>query len=99
MLIQSQLVSSDNSLRLYNLISSTLALPNLDDFYHLSYPSVTNLVNSSSHNVLLAFVDWVETDNAPNELIGSAPGTGAQRVHCRYPQKTIFNGKSFECQI
>ncbi|KAF8580535.1 tannase and feruloyl esterase [Ramaria rubella] len=115
---QDQLVSSDNSLRLYNLISSTLALPNLDDFYRLflipgmghclggpgawaigQNGSVTNLVNSSSHNVLLALVDWVETDNAPNELIGSAPGTGVQRVHCRYPQKSIFNGKSFECQI
>jgi len=112
-----QLISSDNSLRFYNLISSTLSLPSLDDFYRLFLipgmdhcsggpgawafgqgGSVSNVVNASSHNALLALVDWVEGDEAPDEIIGSVPGNGTARAHCRYPQRSIFNGTAFACQ-
>ncbi|KAF8518083.1 tannase and feruloyl esterase-domain-containing protein [Gautieria morchelliformis] len=117
---QDQLIASDNSLRYYNLISSTLALPNLDDFYRLflipgmdhcqggpgawafgQAGNPSNLVNTSSHNILLALVDWVENDEAPKEIIGSVPGVGAQaqRAHCRYPQRSIFNGSVFRCEM
>ena len=58
----------------------------------------SNLVNSSSHNALLALVDWVEEDDAPQEIIGTTPGTNVQRAHCRYPQRSVFNGKSFQCE-
>jgi hypothetical protein len=113
-----QLISSDNSLRFYNLISSTLHLPNLDDFYRLFLipgmghcsggpgawafgqgGRVSNVVNASSHNVLLALVDWVEKDTVPDHIIGSIPGNGKERTHCRYPQRSIFNGKTFVCQV
>ncbi|KAF8510909.1 tannase and feruloyl esterase [Gautieria morchelliformis] len=90
---QDQLISSDNSLRYYNHISSTLSLPNLDDFYRLFLipgmdhcsggpgawafgqgGSASNVVNATSHNILLAMVDWVEKGEAPDEMIGSVPG-------------------------
>ncbi|GLB45545.1 putative tannase and feruloyl esterase [Lyophyllum shimeji] len=38
----------------------------------------TNAVNASSHNVLLAMVDWVEGGNAPDTIIGTATD-GTQR--------------------
>jgi len=59
---------------------------------------VSNLVNDSSHNALLALVDWVESEEAPDEIIGSVPGNGTERAHCRYPQRSVFNGTVFVCQ-
>ncbi|KAG6864763.1 hypothetical protein C0991_007289 [Blastosporella zonata] len=112
-----QLIGSGNSKRMYNLISQTLAMPSLDDFYRLFLipgmnhcgggPGATafgqgglesNVVNTSSHNVLLAIVDWVEKGVGPDNVIGT--GTAGQtRVHCRYPQRSVWNGASFVCEL
>jgi hypothetical protein len=47
---------------------------------------LTNAVNDTSHNVLLAaaLVDWVENSVAPDTIIGISQD-GAARTHCRYP--------------
>jgi len=116
---QDQLIPSDNSLRFYNLISSTLSLPSLDSFYRLFLiPGMdhcsggpgawafgqggisSNIVNASSHNALLALVDWVEGNKAPDVMVGSVPGTSpnVERTHCRYPARSVFDGKEFVCQ-
>ncbi|KAG6877612.1 hypothetical protein C0993_005616 [Termitomyces sp. T159_Od127] len=57
----------------------------------------TNKVNASTHNVLLAMVDWVEGDMPPDSVIGVSDD-GKQRIHCRYPQRSVWNGKSWMCQ-
>ncbi|KLO15223.1 tannase and feruloyl esterase [Schizopora paradoxa] len=56
-------------------------------------------VNDTAHDILLALVDWVENDNinAPNSIIGINPESGKERKHCRYPHRSVFNGRSFEC--
>ncbi|KAJ7202625.1 tannase and feruloyl esterase [Mycena pura] len=56
----------------------------------------SNLVNSSSHNILLALVDWVEGGKAPATIIGSALD-GSERTHCRYPMRSVFDGAEFVC--
>ncbi|KAJ6522369.1 tannase and feruloyl esterase [Mycena vulgaris] len=110
------LISSTNSKRVYDLISHTLRLPSLDDFYRLFLiPGMShcggglgapafgqgtspdsNVVNASSHNILLALVDWVEGGVAPGTIIGSG-ANGTVRTHCRYPMRSVFNGKTFVC--
>jgi feruloyl esterase len=60
------------------------------------YGSWTNLANVSSHNILLSLVDWVEGGVAPDTIVGTA-SNGATRVHCRYPRKSLWNGRSFVC--
>jgi len=57
---------------------------------------VTDVVNASSHNVLLAMVDWVEGGVTPDTIIGTGLN-GAQRTHCRYPQRSVWNGTAFGC--
>jgi len=61
--------------------------------------SISNVVNTSSHNVLLSLVEWVEggEGEGPDVIVGSVPKTKAERVHCRYPRRSIFNGESFQC--
>ncbi|KAJ7132682.1 tannase and feruloyl esterase [Mycena filopes] len=99
---------------LYDLISHTLSLPLLDEFYRLflipgmghcsggvgptsfGQSNHLNLVNTSSHNILLAMVDWVEGGVAPQTIIGSDT-SGATRTHCRYPMRSVFNGTVFLC--
>ncbi len=56
-------------------------------------------VNDTAHNILLALVDWVETDNinAPETIIGTNPESGAEREHCRYPRRSVYDGASFKC--
>lgn len=54
-------------------------------------------VNDTAHNILLALVDWVENGNAPESIIGTNPESGAEREHCRYPHRSVYNGTSFEC--
>ncbi|KAJ6490683.1 tannase and feruloyl esterase [Mycena vitilis] len=108
------LISPTNSKRVYDLISHTLSLPRLDDFYRLflipgmghcvgglGAPSFgqrdgQNVVNASSHNILLALVDWVERGIAPETIIGS--GANTTRTHCRYPMRSVFNGTVFVCE-
>ncbi|KAJ7739812.1 tannase and feruloyl esterase [Mycena metata] len=108
------LISSTNSKRVYDLISHTLSLPVLDDFYRLflipgmghcsgglgptsfGQSDGLNLVNTSSHNILLAMVDWVEGGIAPDTIIGSGTN-GSTRTHCRYPMRSVFNGTVFVC--
>jgi feruloyl esterase len=113
-----QLISSTNSKRVYDLISHTLSLPLLDDFYRLFLipgmghcfgglgptsfgqgpAAALNVVNASSHNILLALVDWVEGGVAPATIIGSeASGNGTERTHCRYPMRSVFDGTVFVC--
>ncbi|KAG6853873.1 hypothetical protein C0991_000480 [Blastosporella zonata] len=58
---------------------------------------VSNVVNASTHNVLLAVVDWVETGVPPDTVVGTADD-GTQREHCRYPQRSVWNGEAFVCQ-
>ncbi|KAJ7750795.1 tannase and feruloyl esterase [Mycena metata] len=108
------IISPTNSKRVYDLISHTLSLPSLDDFYRLfMIPGMghcfggvgptsfgqaegLNLVNTSSHNILLAMVDWVEGGIAPDTIIGSDTN-GSTRTHCRYPMRSVFNGTVFVC--
>jgi feruloyl esterase len=52
----------------------------------------TNAINDTSHNILLALVDWVESEgrNAPENIIGvdiENPDR-PQRTHCRYPYRS-----------
>ncbi|KAJ7249407.1 tannase and feruloyl esterase [Mycena rebaudengoi] len=107
------LISSTNSKRVYDLISKTLKLPTLDDFYRLFFiPGMghcvgglgptsfgqagPSAVNASSHNILLALVDWVEGGAAPPTIIGSGMNN-TTRTHCRYPMRSVFNGSEFIC--
>ncbi|KAJ7804843.1 tannase and feruloyl esterase [Mycena olivaceomarginata] len=57
----------------------------------------TNAVNTSAHNVLLALVDWVEGGVAPETITGTARD-GTTRVHCRYPQRSIWDGSEYVCE-
>ncbi|KAJ7848318.1 tannase and feruloyl esterase [Mycena leptocephala] len=112
------LLSPTNSKRMYDLISRTLSLPLLDDFYRLflipgmghcgnglganSFGQgilgfgINGIANSSSHNILLALVDWVEGDVAPDTIVGTA-ADGSVRTHCRYPQRSVWNGTVWGC--
>ncbi|KAH0581486.1 hypothetical protein H2248_011202 [Termitomyces sp. 'cryptogamus'] len=58
---------------------------------------VSNVVSASSNNVLLAIVDWVEGGVAPDVIIGTSTD-GQTRTHCRYPQRSVFNGSTFICE-
>ncbi|KAJ7803528.1 hypothetical protein B0H14DRAFT_3487240 [Mycena olivaceomarginata] len=71
-------IASGNSKRVYDLISRHF-LPPLPAW--AIAPSVqvppkfqcaSNAVNTSSHNILLALVDWVEGGDAPDTIIGTA---------------------------
>ncbi|KAJ7727779.1 tannase and feruloyl esterase [Mycena metata] len=57
----------------------------------------SNAVNTSSHNILLALVDWVEGDVAPDTIVGTEEQGGATRMHCRYPMQSVWNGEVFAC--
>ncbi|KAJ7624950.1 tannase and feruloyl esterase [Roridomyces roridus] len=59
-------------------------------------------VNASSHNILLALVDWVEGGVAPANITGTATGKGKEeRVHCRYPMRSVWDAeeKVFGCVV
>ncbi|KAG6845487.1 hypothetical protein H0H87_008384 [Tephrocybe sp. NHM501043] len=58
----------------------------------------SNVMNTSSHNVLLAMVDWVEGGAAPDVIVGTGR-VGQTRVHCRYPQRSVWDGNSFVCNV
>jgi feruloyl esterase len=59
---------------------------------------LSNAVNDTSHNVLLALVDWVENGVAPDTIIGISQN-GTARTHCRYPSyESRWNGTDWTCQ-
>ncbi|KAJ7148086.1 tannase and feruloyl esterase [Mycena crocata] len=45
-------------------------------------------VNASSHNILLALVDWVESGKAPSSITSSG-ANGTERMHCLYPMRSV----------
>ncbi|KAJ7755306.1 tannase and feruloyl esterase [Mycena maculata] len=57
----------------------------------------TTTKNLSSHNILLALVDWVEGGVAPDTIVGTAPD-GKERTHCRYPMRSVWDGENFGCE-
>ncbi|KAF7300107.1 Carboxylic ester hydrolase [Mycena kentingensis (nom. inval.)] len=59
--------------------------------------TTSNIVNTSSHNVLLAIVDWVENGLAPATIIGSTTNGSAERTFCRYPMQSVWDGTKFVC--
>ncbi|KAJ7848597.1 tannase and feruloyl esterase [Mycena olivaceomarginata] len=110
------IIASGHSKHIYDLISRTLAMPSLDEFYRLFLvPGMEHCAqgpgawafgqrggthgarNESSHNLLLALVDWVEGGIAPDTITGTA-ADGATRVHCRYPMRSVWNGTAFGCE-
>ncbi|KAF9692124.1 hypothetical protein EKO04_009936 [Ascochyta lentis] len=62
-------------------------------------------------NILMAIVDWVEKNNAPETIVGTkyvndtiSLGVKFQRAHCKYPKRNQYKGKgdpnvieSWEC--
>ncbi|KAJ7857345.1 tannase and feruloyl esterase-domain-containing protein [Mycena olivaceomarginata] len=64
------------------------------------FQRASNAVNTSSHNILLALVDWVEGGVALDTIIGTADNE-ATRAHCRYPERSVWNvGKmKFKCEV
>ncbi|CAK5272441.1 unnamed protein product [Mycena citricolor] len=58
--------------------------------------TVTTAVNASSHNILLALVDWVENGNAPDEIVGTSHDGQAERIHCRYPLRSVRDAEQTE---
>ncbi|KAI4685345.1 uncharacterized protein J4E84_006072 [Alternaria hordeiaustralica] len=123
-------ISSDNSARYYEHVTSTMGLSSeeLDEFYRYFLVSGTGHcgggegahaigqsvgeVNGyeTSHNVLMALVDWVENGNAPETLIGTkfvndtvALGVEFERAHCKFPKVNQYKGgnpdviESWEC--
>ncbi|KAH7357587.1 feruloyl esterase-like protein B [Pyrenochaeta sp. MPI-SDFR-AT-0127] len=125
------IISSDNSPRYYEHVSSTMGLSpaELDSFYryflisgmgHCSGGDGAHAVGQAttetnsydpSENVLMAIVDWVENENAPETIIGThwvnntkSLGVDFQRAHCKYPKRNQYKGEgnpdiieSWEC--
>lgn len=125
------IISSENSPRYYEHVSSTMGLSSdeLDEFYRYFTISGTGHcrggdgahaigqgpgeVNSydPSENVLMAMVDWVENNNAPETIIGTkyvndtqSLGIKFQRAHCKFPKRNQYKGEgdpnlvgSWEC--
>lgn len=54
--------------------------------------------NDPSQNILLALVEWVEHGVAPDTITGLSKDGKEQRVHCRYPQKSIWDGSKYVCK-
>lgn len=59
--------------------------------------SSSNVINDTDHNILLALVDWVERDVAPEHVIG-LDNRLLERKHCRYPSKSLWNGQEWICK-
>ncbi|KAJ7207190.1 tannase and feruloyl esterase [Mycena pura] len=57
----------------------------------------TNAVNQSSHNILLALVDWVEGGVELDTITGTTTDGAHTRVHCRYPATSVWDGSAFVC--
>ncbi|THH03328.1 hypothetical protein EW145_g6342 [Phellinidium pouzarii] len=50
-----------------------------------------------TNNVLLSLVDWVERGLAPDTITGVSDDGKSTRVHCRYPQKSVWDGGEYIC--
>ena len=48
-------------------------------------------------NILLALVDWVERGRAPATITGQSEDGKNMRVHCRYPQRSVWDGTEYIC--
>ena len=48
-------------------------------------------------NLLLTLVEWVENDRAPDHIVGVTDDGKTTREHCRYPQRSIWNGNHWNC--
>ncbi|THH04067.1 hypothetical protein EW145_g5797 [Phellinidium pouzarii] len=55
------------------------------------------LLVHKADNVLLSLVDWVEHGNAPDTITGVSDDGTSLRVHCRYPQRSWWNGSEYTC--
>ncbi|KAJ6502270.1 tannase and feruloyl esterase [Mycena sanguinolenta] len=65
--------------------------------YKFGQLGATNAHNASSHNALLALVDWVEGGVGPENIIGTSVD-GKEREHCRYPMRSVWDGEKFGCE-
>jgi hypothetical protein len=57
---------------------------------------MSNKINDTKHNLLLAMVDWVEGGNAPASIIG-ADDDLEERRHCLYPQRSVWSDTEWIC--
>jgi len=56
----------------------------------------SNIINDTDHNVLLSLVNWVENGVAPDNITG-IDSRLLDRVHCRYPHKSMWDGNKWTC--
>jgi len=94
-----QMPTLDSFYRLFTIpgMSHCLGGPGAWQFGQ-SGTDISGLANDTSHNILLALVDWVENDRAPAGIVGTkfvnddvAEGVDSQRLHCPYPSKSVLN--------
>lgn len=64
---------------------------------------VADTIKSSSSgkkqpdNILLTLVEWVERGRAPETIVGQSRDGKSMREHCRYPQRSVWDGSDFIC--
>lgn len=63
--------------------------------------SVPGFLNDTRYDALAALMDWVENDNAVDQIIATAwsltsPTVSRQRPICPYPQQATYNGSGDE---
>jgi hypothetical protein len=59
--------------------------------------SVSN--NTHASNVLDDIVAWVEHGIAPSVVYGGSLDGKTVRAHCRYPQRSVWNGREWICVV
>lgn len=55
--------------------------------------------SSGASNILLDLVNWVEHGKAPDVVTGASKDGTVLRDHCRYPQKSKWDGKVWVCVV
>lgn len=71
-------------------------------FGHLAgtIPIATNVSGQRQpNNILLDLVNWVEQGHAPDTIFGQSEDGASIRVHCRYPQRSVWDGHEFQCVL
>lgn len=68
----------------------------LDVDEHEAESAESNL-SRKPDNILLALVDWVERGRAPETITGQSEDGKSVRMHCRYPQRSVWDGKEYIC--